>query len=88
MAAQAYRSASENSIKGADQKLSMFEADIWRNVRKFHEGKFSKRSVANIVRLVKSSILTDIQKFNMALRIIKADNPTGNISLYRLYGNS
>ena len=85
VASRAYRTASDNSIKGADQKLSMFDADVWRNVKKFqppgvHEGKFSERSGANIVRLCKSSILNDIQKFSMAVRLVRAANPTGKVS--------
>jgi hypothetical protein len=83
--ARAYRIATENSIRGADQKLSSFEADVYRNVKKhmppgIHPGQYCERSPSNLVRFTKTSILNDIQKFGISLRLIKAAQPTGNVS--------
>jgi hypothetical protein len=85
VAARAYRIATENAIKGADQKLASFEADVYRHVRRHmppgnHPGQYCERSASNIVRFIKGNILNDIQKFGASLRLIKSGNPTGNVS--------
>jgi hypothetical protein len=85
VAARAYRIATENAIKGADQKLVSFEADVYRQVRRHmppgnHPGQYCERSASNIVRFIKGNILHDIQKFGVSLRLIKSGNPTGNVS--------
>jgi hypothetical protein len=82
-AAKAYVSATNNPLKGADQKLNDFVADILKKLEqlapyglKTSDGTFHNRGFSAWAHL-RDSVFRDVQKFNEALRIVYLSVPSG-----------
>jgi hypothetical protein len=85
IAAKAFVSASENNIVGGDQKLSSFVHSLHKYVVQYGpkdcaDKKFGNRVPQSIYKFLKSEILPDVQKFSIAINVVKASIDTGNPS--------
>lgn len=78
----AWINASNDPVKGSDQKSSVFVAAVMTNLHRLapvghHEGRYDERGSEAVHSFWRDTLFRDVSKFNKALRIVIASNPTG-----------
>ncbi len=76
--ARAWRTATRNHQKGADQPMADYRDDIFRIVQmlaptEHEEGRFGDRGADAILKYFRDTIAKDVQSFNKALRLVNCD---------------
>lgn len=82
--ARAWAVATQNSLKGADQKVESFNSSIYRILQEIEPkdagmDKYSNRSARNVAICIRDTIFPDISKFMKQLMKIKLCQPTGGL---------
>jgi hypothetical protein len=83
VAAKAFLAASQNCVRGADQKTAQFISSIHRYVIEFtpknsDPRRFFARTPHSIFKYIKSEILPDVQKFSCSITKVNITLNTGN----------
>jgi hypothetical protein len=83
-------SATENSIKGADQRTEQFQESWLRFVKLCQPAgieptRYENRGARNIWCFLRDDIFPDVQNFGRALNVIKSSDPTGGCSEKDIY---
>ena len=83
LACQAYASATNNGIQGADQDIEAFCDDIVKKLEQLvprpesiQDNTYHKRG-HRVYFYLRDNVFKEINKFNKALRIVDSSHPTG-----------